>query len=161
MSSGLVSHGLIDATKQNKRQRCESSRVWSRVAPRSHAAQRLQEGPASRAVPTALWLRRARHERRVPHHHGPQGGEGLCAQSLHVSQCRPRTTATTACEHCREKKKTHFCHFCTSHLFFFLFFGGKSLFFGCESVSAHVLRDHRVRLAAHLEPGMKCPLENQ
>lgn len=62
------------------------ARVPSRAARRSHAAQRLQEGPASRAVPTALRLRRPGHERRVPHHHGPQGGEGLCAESLHVSE---------------------------------------------------------------------------
>lgn len=98
-----------------------ASRVWSAVAPRSHAAQRLQEGPASRAVPTALRLRRPRHERRVPHHHGPQGGEGLCAQSLHVSQRQLLVNIVVK----RAKKEKHSLVLSAAVICFGFFFGGE------------------------------------
>lgn len=144
MSSELVSLRAESANKNEAKRICrhvgrgESSLVCSGVAPRSHAAQRLQEGPASRAVPTALRLRRPRHERRVPHHHGPQGGEGLCAQSLHVSQ--RRLLVNTAVQRAK-KTALSFLHQ-SSVLLFFLGGGGESLVLGRESVSASVLRDH-------------------
>lgn len=70
-----------------------AGRMWLCVHPwclnslpcRSHVAQWLQERAPPSALSAPLRLRSAEHHGRAPVHLGNQGGEGLCAQSLHVS----------------------------------------------------------------------------
>lgn len=52
---------------------------------RANAAEWLEEGPSTCALPTPIRMRCAGYERCAAHHIRAKGGERLCAQSLHVS----------------------------------------------------------------------------
>lgn len=52
---------------------------------RANAAEWLEEGPSTCALPTPIRMRCARYEWCAAHHIWAKGRERLCAQSLHVS----------------------------------------------------------------------------